>query len=118
MYLIELTFSHCRSDGEPLPLQQIALAEQKGLAMFCHCFRGGQVQHLVGGYRMDDNRVLIEPSTVIRAYTEEVEQHVARIHEVAYEIACALSQEAVLVTIVRLSGTISWIGVEPSQSVA
>ena len=118
MHLIELTFAHCRSDGSILPSHQIALVEKRCLIEFAHCFRGGQVHHLVGSYLTADNRVLTEPSTVIRAYSQNVEPHVACLIALAREIAYSLSQECVLLAIVRLQGTMQWIEPEAPVPVA
>jgi len=115
MFCIEIAFGHCRSDGSSLPENQIAFAEQRSLIEFAHCFRGCQVHHLVGGYLTADNRVLTEPSTVIRAYTQQVDNHVACLIALAHEIACSLSQESVLLTIFRLQGTMQWV--EPEAPV-
>jgi hypothetical protein len=118
MHLIEITFAHCRSDGSILPSHQIAFVEQRGLIEFARCFRGGQVHHINGSYLTADNRVLTELSTVIRAYSEDVEHHIACLIALARQIACSLSQENVLLCIVRLQGTMQWITSEAPVPVA
>jgi hypothetical protein len=109
MELIELTFAHCRSDGSILPKDQIAFVEQRCLVEFAHCFRGCQVHHLIGSYLTADNRILTEPCTVIRCYSQDVEPHLACLIALARQLAGALSQECVLLTITRLQGTMQWI---------
>ncbi len=115
MHLVELAFGHCRSDGRLVPIHQVALAEQRGLMVFSHCFRGSQVLHPLGAYLTTENRVVIEPSTVIRAYAQEVNSHLEQLLALCHEIADILEQACVLLAIVRLQGTMQWV--EPEATV-
>lgn len=115
MYLVELAFGHCRSDGKILPTHQIALAEQRSLMVYSHCFRGSQVHHPLGAYLTPENRVVIEPSTVIRAYAQEVDSHLEQLLALCHDIANTLEQACVLLAIVRLQGTMQWV--EPEATV-
>jgi hypothetical protein len=73
------------------------------------------MHHMVGSYLTTDNRVVTEPSTVIRAYSQDAEPHLDCLIALAREIASALSQECVLLCIVPLQGTLHWI--EPEAPV-
>ena len=115
MHLVELAFGHCRSDGSKLPIHQITFTEQRGLIVFSHCFRGSQVHHPLGAYLTPENRVVIEPSTVIRAYAQEVDAHLEELLALSREIANILDQECVLLAIIRLQGTMQWV--EPEVTV-
>lgn len=115
MNFVELAFGHCGSDGKILPTRQIALAEQRCLMVFSHCFRGSQVHHPLGAYLTPENRVVIEPSTVIRAYAQEVDSHLEQLLALCREIANTLEQACVLLAIVRLQGTMQWV--EPEATV-
>lgn len=116
MHLVELAFGHCRSDGRLVPIHQIALAEQRALIVFSHCFRGSQVHHPLGAYLTTENRVVIEPSTVIRAYAQEVDSHLEQLLALCHDIANTLEQACVLLAIVRLQGTMQCV--EPEATVA
>jgi hypothetical protein len=107
--LVELAFGHSRPDGKRLPLHRIARAEKKSLTVFSRCFRGGQVYHLIGGYLTTDNRVVIQRSTVIRAYSLDVESHVEQLLALSREIACTLEQTCVLLTIAHVQGAMHWV---------
>src|SRR5437868_3211127 len=100
IYNVELAFGHCRYDGSKLPIEQIALAEQKALMGFTRYFRGSQINHPLGAYLTLENHVLIEPSSVIRAYTiQEVDSHLKELLALAREIATILEQVCVLLCI-------------------
>ena len=118
MHVVELAFGHCRSDSSILPPHQIALAEQRGLMVFSRCFRGSQVHHPFGAYLTPENRVVIEPSTVIRAYAQAVDSHLNELLELCHEIANTLEQDCVLLAIFRLQGTMQWIEPEATVPVA
>ena len=115
MHLIELAFGHCRADGCLLPMNQIALAKQRSLLVFTHCFRGSQVHQLQGSYLTAENRVVIESCTVIRSYAQEIESHLEQILALCHEIGNILEQECVLLAIVSFRGTMQWV--EPETTV-
>ncbi len=107
MHYVELAFGHFRSNGEPLPTHLIALAEQRVLTVFCQCFRGAQKYNPIGGW-MPNGSLMIEPSTIIRAYASEIERHSARLAALARELREMLEQSSVLLVIVLMDGVMYW----------
>ncbi len=83
--------------------------------VFSHCFRGSQVHHPLGSYLTTEYRLVIEPSTVIRSYAQEVDVYMEELLALCREIANTLEQACVLLAIVRLQGTMQWV--EPGTTV-
>jgi signal peptidase I len=117
IWLVELAFGHCRTDGSVLTAHQIALAKQRSLHVFAHCFHGGQEHQIVGSYLTIENHVVIEQSSMIQAYTDEVDSHQEQLLALCREIATILDQECVLLTIIALQGTMQWVKPEASVPV-
>lgn len=115
MHLVELAFGHSHSDGIKLPVHQITLAEKRALMVFSQCFRGSQVHHPMGAYMTLESGLVIEPSTVIRAYTQEIDSHLKDLLELAREIATLLKQECVLLAVLHIPGAMQWI--EPEAAI-
>jgi hypothetical protein len=70
----------------------VVTVEQQGLLAFSQLFMGGQAHRYTGSYLTTDGIAMTESCTVIRAYTEEVEQHLPHLLTLASEIARALKQ--------------------------
>jgi len=90
MYLVEIAFGHRRSDGQLLPVLQVAAAEQQGPLAFSQFFQGGRVQHCTGSSLTAGGQTIVEPCTVVRAYASEVESYLEQLQALASEIAKAL----------------------------
>src|SRR5436309_2039333 len=75
MDVIELAFGHYCSNGDPLPKHRIEAAEYRGLSTFTQFFLGGQLHHCTGGYLSPQGQVVIEPCTLIKAYTSDAVPH-------------------------------------------
>ena len=107
MYIVELAFGHC-SNGEPLPKYRIEAEEYRGLSAFIQFFRGGQLNRCTGGYLSSQGQLVIEPCTLIKAYTANVEQYWIQLMTLASDIATALDQESVLLVKLCLDGMLYW----------
>lgn len=105
---VELSFGHRRRDGELLPQQQVAVAEQQALEVFTRLFQGGQVHRRFGGYMLD-NRLTLEPCSLIYSITEDVDGQVERLWSLAGDIAAFLEQDACLLAITQVNGMIGLV---------
>ncbi len=105
---VELSFGHRRRDGEPLPQQQVARAEQQALEVFTQLFQGGQVHRRFGGY-MVDNHLTLEPCSFIYSLAEAVDGQVAQLWSFAGNLAALLDQDCVLVAITPMNGVVGWV---------
>lgn len=109
MYQIEITFGHCCADGNKLPVHEVDTIEQQALLVLAHFFKGAQSHSFTGSYLNSQDIGMIEPSTVLMAYTTEVDHFMCHLLTLAKEIALALHQECVLLVIKQVSGTFQWV---------
>src|SRR6266702_1028136 len=110
MYLVEIAFGHCRSDGSKLPRRKIVHARKRFLEVFIQCFDGGQLHSPQGCYLTSKNSPINEPSKVIRAYVQILDdRHRQELIALSREIATILEQDSVLLTDVYLQGTMQWV---------
>ncbi len=62
-----------------------------------------------GGYKSVDGHCVLEPCSLLTAYTKEVgEEEWTQLLILASEIATQLEQECVLITIQRVDGLMHW----------
>lgn len=112
MNLIKLIFGHHSRDGTPLPVAQIAAAEDLALTFFSHVFGGGQVyvcRH-IGGYRAINGELTTEPCSIVSTFAPAMDEHLAQsLWSLASSIAQELDQECVLLAITRLDGTLEFV---------
>src|SRR3569832_993429 len=99
-YRVELSMGHCRRNGELLPQEYVAIAEQQALQAFTECFQGGQLYHRFGGYVSLNGCLMLEPCTIVFGLTEALDTHmVNQLWSLAGELGTLLEQESVLLVI-------------------
>src|SRR5438128_914952 len=106
--IVELAFGHYRSNGGPVPRHRIEAMEYHGLATFAQLFGGRQRHGRRGSYLSTQGELIIEPCTLIKAYTPNVEQYWTQLIAEANCVTAALDQERVLLTRMRLNGMLYW----------
>ncbi len=109
-YKVELHIGHRTRTGDVLPLQHITAAEQHALGVLSEAFQGGHVLRRLGGYLTADGQAMIEPCSLICSFAEAVDGHLEKLWTLASEIATALEQESVLLTVVRMDGMMAFVG--------
>jgi hypothetical protein len=109
VHRVEITFGHREVSGEPLPPTLVESADEAALQTFSSLYGGGQRYRRIGGYLTTDGRLLLEPCTVIWAYTPSVDEHLPELMELAQALAVLLNQESVLLTVTPVAGVVRFI---------
>jgi hypothetical protein len=67
------------------------------------------LHHHLGAYLTAEGEILIEPCSIIRAYTSTVERHMAELQTLASNAAAVLAQRAVMLAVLKVTGSLSWV---------
>lgn len=110
MYAISVSFGHVSQNGVPVDQLHISAAEDKILATFALLFHGGHLHQERGSFQDHDGLVMFENCSIASCETPKLgREHERVLREAVSNIRCALDQESVLLTIIRIDGRHHWV---------